>query len=142
MVIHWKNGKWNYHKVCTSTHNYDMGSLYTDGKHWQIIGPTEPGPQVYGTGGEMALWESDDEGPTWKKTVMLTANSMRNHSYARRPLHAQSDFYAFWADGNADKLSESALYFCNKKGDAVWKLPYHMEKEFEKPQRLTSGMKQ
>lgn len=142
MVIHWKNGTWNFHKVCTSTHNYDMGSLYTSGRRWQIIGPTEPGPQVYGTGGEMALWESEDEGQTWKRTAMLTANSTRNHSYARRPLHAHDDFYAFWADGNADKFSESALYFCTKKGDAVWQLPDHMEKDFEKPQRLTSGRKQ
>jgi hypothetical protein len=136
---HWKNGKWNFHKVCESTHNYDMGSLYIDNDRWQIIGPTETGPQKFGTGGEMALWESKDEGATWKKIKSLTQNSLRNHSYARRPLLANNDFYGFWADGNADKFSESKLYFCNKKGD-VWTLPYNMEQDFEKPVRTESGL--
>ena len=140
-IIHWKNGKWNFHKVCESTHNYDMGSLYVDKKVWQIIGPTEAGPQQYGTGGEMALWESINEGKSWNKKRMLTENSERNHSYARRPLHANPDFYSFWADGNADKLSASFLYFSNKKGD-VWRLPYDMKKDFEKPLKLSNAIKQ
>jgi hypothetical protein len=133
-IIHCKNGKWNFNKVCESTHNYDMGSLYINKDQWQIIGPTEKGPQVYGTGGEMALWESKD-GRLWKRSTMLTSNSSHNHSYARRPVNAHDDFYSFWADGDADKLSESRLYFCNKKGD-VWMLPYDMTKDFEKPVRL------
>ncbi len=136
MVIKWKEGKWNSYKVCESTHNYDMGSLYIDHNQWQIIGPTEPGPQFFGTGGEMALWISHDEGKTWKRNSMLSLNSSRNHSYARRPLHAHADFYSFWADGNADKISESKLYFCNKKGNKVWMLPYDMVKDFEKPTEL------
>jgi hypothetical protein len=135
MIIHWKNGQWDFHKVCTSTHNYDMGSLYIDKDHWQIIGPTEAGPQKYGTGGEMALWESKDNGSSWVKTKMLTLNSIRNHSYARRPLNASDDFYAFWADGNTDDFSESKLYYCNKKGD-VWMLPYDMQQAFEKPVKI------
>ncbi|MEJ7768754.1 MAG: BNR-4 repeat-containing protein [Chitinophagaceae bacterium] len=45
MVIHWKDNKWNFHKVCESTHNYDMGSLYIDKDGWKIIGPTDAGPQ-------------------------------------------------------------------------------------------------
>ncbi|HSU50259.1 MAG TPA: BNR-4 repeat-containing protein [Segetibacter sp.] len=140
-IIHWKNGKWNFHKVCESTHNYDMGSLYVDKKVWQIIGPTEAGPQQYGTGGEMALWESINEGKSWNKKKILTETSERNHSYARRPLHANPDFYSFWADGNADKLSASFLYFSNKKGD-VWRLPYDMKKDFEKPLKLSNAIKQ
>ena len=139
-IIHWKDGKWNFHKVCESTHNYDMGSLYIDKNHWQIIGPTESGPQLYGTGGEMAVWESKD-GAAWKKTAVLTSNSVRNHSYARRPVNAHPDFYSLWADGDADKLSESRLYFCNKKGDKVWTLPYDMTKDFEKPVRLMNVVK-
>jgi len=86
----------------------------------------------------MALWESIDKGVTWKRTAMLTANSQRNHSYARRPLHAHPDFYSFWADGDADKFSESKLYFSNKKGNKVFVLPYDMTNDFEKPERVTN----
>lgn len=135
-LIHWKNGKWNYSKICNSTHNYDMGSLYIEGIHWRIIGPTEVGPQKLGTGGEMTLWESADEGQSWKKVRDITRKSERNHSYARRPLNVHPDFYAFWADGNADQFSESRLYFCNQKGDKVWQLPYEMTEEFAKPQKI------
>jgi hypothetical protein len=135
MIIHWKNNKWNFSKVCESTHNYDMGSLYIEKDCWKIIGPTEAGPQKYGTGGEIALWESKDEGLTWKKSRNITDKSIRNHSYVRRPLNAHKDFYAFWADGDADKFSESHLYFTNKQGDKVWELPYNMESNFEIPLR-------
>lgn len=131
-VIHWKEGRWNFYPVCTSTHNYDMGSLYVEAGRWRIIGPTETGPQRYGTGGEMALWESRDEGKNWKKVKLLTRHSAANHSYARRPLLAHPDFYALWADGNPDKLSPSRLYFCDNQGK-VWMLPYDMKEELAKP---------
>ena len=133
IVMKWKNQRWHFHKVCESTHNYDMGSLYINDENWQVIGPTEPGPQLHGTGGEMALWSSSDEGKTWTKTRMLTSKSSRNHSYARRPQYAHEEFYSFWADGDADKFSESILYFTNKKGTKVWMLPYKMTKDFDKP---------
>lgn len=135
-IIHWKDGKWNFHKVCESTHNYDMGSLYICNDNWIIIGPTETGQQKWGTGGEMALWRSNDEGINWNKIRDVTHNSPYNHSYARRPLNANDDFYAFWADGDADKISPSRLYFTNKSGDKVWMLPYDMNREFEKPVRI------
>ena len=115
-----------------------MGSLYIEKDRWQIIGPTEPGPQRYGTGGEMAIWTSDDEGTTWKRSVQLTSGSIRNHSYSRRPQHANEAFYSFWADGNADKFSESKLYFCNKDGTKLYLLPYDMKNDFEKPVVLKS----
>ena len=133
MIIHWKNNKWNFYKVCESTHNYDMGSLYVEKNCWRIIGPTDPGPQHYGAGGEIAMWRSRDEGITWKKIRNLTSESIRNNSYVRRPLNANRDFYAYWADGDADKLSESHLYFSNKKGNKVWELPYSMEEDILKP---------
>lgn len=139
MIWHWKKGQWTARNVCESTHNYDMGSLYIEKDRWWVIGPTEPGPQQWGTGGEMALWESRDEGKTWKQTRRLTANSSRNHGYARRPLNVHPGFYAFWADGNTDTFSESRLYFCNKKGNKVWALPYEMKAGFEKPIRLRKG---
>ncbi|MCX6328547.1 MAG: glycosyl hydrolase family 28 protein [Bacteroidia bacterium] len=138
-IIHWKNGKWNFHKVCESTHNYDMGSLYIEGKTWKIIGPTEPGPQYYGAGGEIAMWISRDEGVIWQKTHDITERSLLNNSYVRRPLKANKDFYAFWADGDADKLSESHLYFSNKKGNKVWELPYNMNEEFVLPELKATG---
>ena len=141
MIIKWKDGRWNFHKVCESTHNYDMGSLYTGTDNWQIIGPTEPGPQLYGTGGEMARWLSKDEGRSWIKTTLLTSNSERNHSYARRPVNAHQDFYSFWADGNADKFSESRLYFCSRSGKQVWMLPYDMKKDVESPIEIITAAK-
>lgn len=136
VVLNWKNDKWNINKICDSSHNYDMGSLYINGNEWLVIGPTEAGPQQYGTGGEMAMWKSRDEGKNWTKIRNITSNSPRNHSYARRPLNAHKDFYAYWADGNADTFSESKLYFTNKKGDKVWQLPYQMKDDFEKPVRI------
>lgn len=67
-----------------------MGSLYIEKDNTRrIIGPAEPGPQKYGTGGEMALWISKNEGVTWKKIRNITDESIRNHSYARRPMNAQ-----------------------------------------------------
>jgi len=131
----WTGENWEIRPVTTSDHNYDMGSLYIepDGR-WRVIGPTEPGPQAYCTGGEVAMWVSKDKGNTWEKTRQLTANSERNHTYVRRPVNAHPDFYAFWADGDALKPSESYLYFTNKEGDAVWRLPHKMTNKFEKPE--------
>lgn len=135
-ILHHKNGKWDLHKVCISTHNYDMGSLYVEGNLWRIIGPTETGPQKYGAGGEMALWESKDEGKNWRKIRNLTQKSTLNNSYARRPLKANDEFYAFWADGNPDKISESRLYFSDRTGKKIWMLPYDMNTESGEPIRL------
>ncbi len=135
-ILHWKEKQWKITRVCESTHNYDMGSLYIEGNNWTIIGPTEAGPQQLGTGGEMAIWESFNEGKDWKMRVKLTSNSLRNHAYARRPLFANNDFFAFWADGNADQFSESHLYFTDRNGTAVWELPYAMKKEVESPVKL------
>jgi hypothetical protein len=140
-VINWENGNWHFTKVCESTHNYDMGSLYINKEQWEIFGPTEPGPQPYGTGGEMALWISTNAGKTWAKKRNITQKSVHNHSYARRPVYAHPDFYAFWADGHADKFSESRLYFTNKKGNKVWQLPYNMPNDFAKPVLINKGIK-
>jgi hypothetical protein len=129
-----KNGIWRVYKVTTSTHNYDMGSLYIEKNKWVIIGPTEPGPQYWGTGGEIALWESKDEGETWQRSKKLTSNSEYNHSYVRRPINAHKEFYAYWSDGHTDKFSPSRLYFTNSKG-VVSQLPYHMASENMKPQK-------
>ena len=122
-LIRWDGTQWLYSEVTRSTHNYDMGQLWIDPDAWRIIGPTQPGPQRWGTGGEMALWESKDQGATWEKLRDLTQDSPRNHAYARRPLNAHPDFYAFWADGHADTLSKSILYFTNRDGTKITPMP-------------------
>jgi hypothetical protein len=66
----------------------------------------------------------------------VTSGSAVNHHYVRRPINAHDDFYAYWADGNPDELSPSHLYFANKQGDRVWRLPYVMEGEFAAPEPL------
>ena len=136
-IVHWTDDGWQFHEVTRSPHNYDMGSLYIeDDGIWRIIGPTEPGPQHHGTGGEMALWISQDEGRSWNKQRQITHSSPLNHAYARRPVNAHPDFYAFWADGNPDEFSESRLYFTNQTGDRVWQLPYDMTEDFASPEPL------
>ena len=84
----------------------------------------------------MALWISDDRGRTWRKERDITRNSPLNHAYARRPVNAHPNFYAFWADGNPDEMSESRLYFTNRAGDQVWVLPGDMAGDFAEPERL------
>jgi hypothetical protein len=131
----WTGKQWEFCDFTTSLNNYDHGSLYleADGT-WRVIAPTEPGPQPYNPGGEMAMWTSSDQGKTWKKVKQLTHDSQRNHTYARRPLNAHPDFYALWADGDGRRPSESFLYFTNRKGDQVWRLPAKLEADFAKPE--------
>lgn len=90
------------------------------------------GPQEYNTGGEMVLWQTTNKGKKWKKVKDLTWDSEYNHTYARRPVHVQPDFYAFWADGHGRQHSESRLYFCDSKGN-VFLLPTKMDAPFMKP---------
>lgn len=136
-IAHWTGNAWEFCEVTTSTHNYDMGSLYIEADGlWRIIAPTEHGPQRNGTGGEIAIWISKDEGKNWTKVRDITHDSPRNHAYVRRPVNAHPDFYGFWADGNPDEMSESRLYFTNKSGGEVWCLPYDMES----PQGLPNSL--
>jgi len=136
-VAHWVGDRWAFHQVTTSSNNFDCGSLYIeDDGTWRIIGPTEPGPQPWRTGGEIAMWTSNDQGTTWKKVKQLTAGSNYNHSYVRRPVDAHPDFYGLWADGDGNnKSSPSRLYFCNKAGD-VRVLPPTMSGQFAQPKSL------
>lgn len=133
----WTGAQWEYSEITRSTHNYDVGSLHVekDGT-WRVIGPTEAGPQQYGTGGEIAVWLSRDEGKTWTRQAQLTRDSKYNHSYVRRPVNAHPDFYAYWADGHANEFSPSRLYFANQAGDKVWMLPETIDGEFAKPQSI------
>jgi len=130
----WTGQQWLIREVCRSDHNYDFGSLYleSDGT-WRLIAPTEPGPQPYNPGGEVAMWISRDQGATWTKLKQLTHQSPYNHTYVRRPVHAHPDFYALWADGDTRKPSASRLYFTDRDGSHVWQLPDHMEGDSAKP---------
>lgn len=133
-VARWNGESWNIHPVTTSDSNYDMGSLYIEGDGtWRIIGPTETGPQPGNPGGEMMMWTSGDQGENWRRVKQLTRASQRNHTYARRPVDADSGFYAFWADGHSRHPSESKLYFCDKEGH-VFLLPREMKGDMESPQ--------
>ena len=136
-TLRWTGQEWVHRPFTTTDHNYDHGSLYLepDGT-WRIIAPTEPGPQPWTTGGEMVLWTSRDQGGTWTKVKQLTRDSRVNHTYARRPVEAHPGFYAFWADGNPLEQSESHLYFTDKDGSHVWRLPAAMTGEFAKPEAV------
>lgn len=127
--------EWKEKVITSSDSNYDMGSIYVEGKKkLKIIGPTETGPQAYNPGGEIAAWISKDYGKTWKKKQMTT-NSAMNHSYVRKPNYAADDFYGIWADGNGRKPSTSNLYFTNKEGE-VYRLPSVMTGEMTKAERV------
>jgi hypothetical protein len=119
-----------------SDNNYDTGPIYIESDStWRIIGPTQPGPQPFNPGGEIAMWLTEDAGETWRMTRQMTLNSEMNHTYVRRPINVNPDFYGFWADGHGRKPSESHLYFCNQKGD-VFRLPQRMTGDFATPERI------
>ncbi len=135
MITRWTGNKWVTVHVCNSDHNYDMGSLYINGKDWQIIAPTAPGPQKYGTGGQLMIWKSKDNGREWSMKKMIRSVTDRNLSYARRPVNAQDPFYFFCADGNPDEFSISKLYFGNSEGE-LWELPYRLNTRVRTPIKM------
>ncbi len=138
-VARWLGAEWEFTQVTRANHNYSTGSLLIDPKGpWRILGPTEPGPQPIGSGGEIGQWISEDSGRTWRRERQLTRGSALNHNYVRRPLNAHPGFQAFWADGNPDQFSKSCLYFTNQGGDKVWQLPYDMPGDDAEP-RLVNG---
>jgi hypothetical protein len=128
-VAYFDGSTWQDNAVTTTDHNYDHGSIYIEGNTWRIIAPYIDGPQAFGTGGEVGVWLSTDQGETWTLSKQLTSNSVYNHTYVRRPLHADDDFYAFWASGDAFDPSIVELYFSDKAGN-VYKLPYTMDGSF------------
>jgi len=134
---HWQNNAWTFQTITRAFHNYDMGSLYIEpDNRWRLIAPTAPGPQRHGTGGEMMMWVRPANSLAWNPFRTITEESPRNHGYARRPVDAHPDFYAFWADGNPDALTPSHLYFTNQDGTGLWKLPYEMKTPTATPKRI------
>jgi hypothetical protein len=130
----WTGTEWLIRDVFTSDHNYDHGSLYIEGDGtWRVIGTFIDGPQEFATGGEVGIWTSTDLGVTWQMKRQLTSGSVRNHNYPRRPAGARDDFHALWADGNAFAQSTSNLFFTDRFGDAVLRLPEQMSGSFAFP---------
>lgn len=133
-TAYWNGRRWEINGSIESDSNYDMGSLYVESDDlWRIIAPTEPGPQRYNPGGEVAVWVSRDRGKSWKKVKQLTRGSLYNHTYVRRPVNAHPGFYAFWADGHGRRHSRSRLYFTDKQGKRVYRLPFTMKSDHEHP---------
>lgn len=135
-IARWTGDTWKTATICPTDHNYDMGSLYIGDSKWTVRVPSMTGPQPYHGGGEVAMYQSRDGGESWSLTKQVTSSSRQNHNYIRRPINASDPFYAFWADGDPTKLSASHLYFSNQSGDQVWRLPYEMDSDYAKPQRV------
>jgi hypothetical protein len=130
----WTGRAWEIRPFTTSDHNYDHGSLYIeDDGTWRVIAPTAPGPQPFGTGGDMVMWVSRDEGGRWEVAQALTHDSRYNHTYARKPVNAHPDFYALWADGSPLAPTPSSIYFATKAG-RVFRLPERMTGATAKPE--------
>ncbi len=129
--------RWIIRDVLTTDHNYDHGSIYIEADDtgqavWRLIGPWITGPQAFGTGGIMGVWTSNDQGLTWSHVDTLTPESTVNHSYARRPLDAGDDFYAFWSAGHAFEPGDVRLHFAGKDGQ-VYMMPDHVDSDFAWP---------
>lgn len=131
-ITKWNGKDWETVKITESDHNYDMGSLFISDKEWKVVGPTEPGPQKWGVGGELAIWKSTNNGKTWSKEKQLTFNSKNSHSYVRKVESGKAPFCFFWADGDSHNFSKSELYFGDFDG-TIWKLPYKMKNGTQKP---------
>jgi len=131
MTSYWNGSDWETRQAFESDSNYDTGCLHINhlsDNEWRIIAPSEKGPQPFNPGGEIAIWTTKNYGKSWEKAMKITENSEFNHTYVRKPVNAHDGFYAFWADGNPRKVSESRLYFCDKNGK-VNILPDYMDKE-------------
>ena len=140
-TAHWTGTSWEILPFTTSDNNYDMGSLYVEsGGLWRVIAPTAPGPQPYNTGGAIEMWTSKDQGHHWEKIRELTPDAAYNQQFPRRPVNANSAFYAFWSDGNGRKRSDSHIYFADKDG-TVFMLPTEMTKKKQRPVPIKSNGK-
>ena len=105
-----------------------------------IAAPMISGPQLWGAGGEVAMFESRDMGKTWKMIRQITCNSTRNNGYVRRPQNARDPFLFYWADGDPHRFSISKLYFGDSDGH-VFEMPYYFTGEWVKPLKVVPNQK-
>ena len=127
-ITRWDGANWKDQAVTTSDSNYDLGELWLEKPdQWWLIAPTEVGPQPFNPGGEVAVWQSKDQGQTWNIKKWLTLASRKNHTYVRIVRDAHPDFIAIWADGHGRQPSGSSLYFTNRAGQ-VFRMPQDIEK--------------
>ena len=131
-VAHWTGKKWEFHFITNSTHNYDTGSIWTEGNVWRVIAPTDDGAFRWYAGGEVVSWVSRDRGKHWKREYSYTKDSPRNHGYVRRVKDGRDPFVCLWSDSVPNTLSICKMYFADSKGH-VWELPYTMTADWEKP---------
>jgi hypothetical protein len=137
-TAHWTGGAWQIRDVMTTDHNYDHGelSIEADGT-WRLTGAFIDGPQQFGTGGELGVWTSQNQGTSWQLAYQLTQNSQYNQTYVRLPVNAHDDFAAYWADGNAFSQSASRLYFSTKNGE-VYRMPTQFTSDFVAPELVAN----
>lgn len=118
-------------RVATSTHNFDMGSMFIRPERVDVIAPVIPGPCPQDAGGEVALLRSEISAqPEFRIERALTRDSSTNHTFVRRVERSGSDVIAFWADGDTRNRSPSSLYLCDDDG-TVHKLPHRMDEPAE-----------
>jgi hypothetical protein len=141
LVTRWDGHQWHHLPVTETNHNYDTGCLTieADGSY-RVYFPSDAGPQLWGTGGEVVIWTSRDQGKSWSRERTVTKNSLMNHAYIRRPVGARDPYYVFWADGNPDEFSDSRIYFTNRAGDQIWQLPTEMSGDHASPIEVTSEL--
>ncbi|HNX79375.1 MAG TPA: BNR-4 repeat-containing protein [Prolixibacteraceae bacterium] len=135
-ITRWTGTGWESAVVCNSDHNYDMGSLFIYPDKWLVVAPVVSGPQLWGAGGEVAMYQSFDSGKTWTMAQQVTFNSQRNNSYVRRPQHARDPFLYYWADGNPHQFSISKLFFGDSQGN-VYEMPYQFSGKWVKPVKVS-----
>jgi hypothetical protein len=136
-LARWDGKAWRFSKITDVDHNYDYGNLHVESDGTLLaVGATEPGPSRDWCGGEISLWISKDNGDTWVRDRKLTADSSRNHTFPRIPINAHPDFFAVWADGNPEKVSDSHLYFARRDATA-FRLPAEMTEATARPQALS-----
>lgn len=116
-ISRWTGERWTEVETgIESDNNYDFGFLDVESETtWRILAATGKGPQPYNPGGELECWRTEDAGSSWRLERRLTERSVRNMNYARQPVDAQPEFYAFWADGNGRDVSPSRLYYCDRE---------------------------
>lgn len=137
-LTRWTGSQWTTSVITETSHNYDMGTLHVEGSRWTAFLPSGDGPQLWGTGGEVEIWTTDNGGQNWVRQRIVTRDSKYNHMYVRRPVNASDPFFALWADGDTEQAGPSRFYFSNRDGTRVWRLPYTMTEDWETPEEVGS----